>query len=163
MRKFLFTVVMLLALASLSFAQVVNDGIRTRTKWKPFTLTDQDTASAVFQLESISEQGFATLCLKLADATDTVDAWFSSGCVISFFGGTDTVWSGEVQCVFTESFSAATTFGPLNLSFIQSEALVDTSDRKTGYMPADYLRIRVVKGDIVAPDTTTGIAKVWFK
>jgi hypothetical protein len=168
MKKFLFAVLTLLALASLSFGQIVNDGIRTRTMYKEFTLSagQSDCTGVVFPLYSISEQGFAFMALMI-DTTDTFDVWYQTGGRLIYFGVDDTVWSDPVQCVFDEVITDREGFGPLNISFIQSEALVDTSDRKTGYMGLDYLRVLI---DPSADDDTletylehNGIAKVWFK
>lgn len=186
MRKFLSVVLVLLAFASLSFAQIVNDGIRTRTRWAPVVLQPVDTVVSLvdgsdslyavdssgyadFELGGISEQGFATMVL-LPDSADSISAWFSSGCKVNFFGTNTTVWSTDVQCIFDLRCTARTAVGPINIAFLQSEALVDTSDRQVGYMPADKLRITVTKfgGDV---DTVAAslwpvadmIVKLWFK
>lgn len=164
MRKFFFTVVMLLALASLSFTQIVNDGIRTRVMWQPFTLdsAQTDCTAIVFNLGGIAEQGFAVVAFKI-DTTDTFNIWYQSGGLLCF-GGCDTVWSDPVQCVFSEIVTSGTVFGPLSLAFIQSEALVDTSDRKTGYMPLDYLRFLIEVHNLAEHvEDHSGVVKVWFK
>jgi hypothetical protein len=165
MRKFLLVMVALLALVSLSFAQIVNDGIRTRVKWESFALdsAQTDCTEVIFNLSGISEQGFATMAFKL-DTTDTFSVWFQSGGLLCF-GGCDTVWSDPVQCVFSEIVTSGATFGPLNIAFIQSEALVDTSDRKTGYMPLDYLKFLIdpAGAGLETIAAHKGVIKVWFK
>jgi hypothetical protein len=186
MRKFLFALVTLLALASLSIGQIVNDGIRTRIKWEPVVLQMLDTVVSLvdgsdslyivdsigyadFELGGISEQGFATMVL-MPDSADSISAWFSSGCKVNYFGTNTTAWSTDVQCIFDLRCTARTPVGPINIAFLQSEALVDTSDRQTGYMPADKLRITVTKfgGDTTIVPASSWpfadtIVKLWFK
>jgi len=143
MKTFLFSIIVLLILVSLSFAQV-NQGVRTRPLWEECTLDagQADTSEIVLNLSGISEQGFSTLVM-MTDTTDTFNVWFSSGSSVRYFGVKDTVWTTRVQCVWAEIITTMEAFGHINLPFLQSEILVDSSDARTGYMPAEYLRISV--------------------
>jgi hypothetical protein len=134
------------------------------------------TGTVDFDLRGVSEQGFATMVL-LPDSADSINAWFSSGCDVNYFGANTTAWSTEVQCIFDLRCTEDTPVGPINIAFLQSEALVDTSDRQTGFMPADKFRVKVSKLDAgidtVSVDAghatfptypcSDVIVKLWFK
>jgi len=165
MKKILTVLIVLLALVSLSFAQV-NQGIRTRPLWGTCTLDagQVDTSEIILPLSGISEQGWSTLVM-MTDTTDTFNVWFSSGTSIRYFGVLDTVWTTRVQCVWAEIITTMETFGHINLPFLQSEILADSTDARTGYMPAEYLRISVEPyGDSLETIYDhTFLAKVLFK
>lgn len=140
----------------------VNQGIQSRAKWESFMIdsADTDTTEVIIDVRPIAEQGFATLVVKV-DSTKVFNAWFSSG-IRTCYWGCDTCWTDRVQCIFGETLTALTSFGPINVSFLQSEALVDTSDRSLGYLPADFFRFSISPAS-AAGDDIQGMVKVQFK
>lgn len=192
MKAFLWVLAFLLTF-SLCFAEV-NWGIQTRDRYEKVVWSVVDTVAgvsgdslyaldtlgyAIFDLRSLDEQGFPMM-VAVSDSTDSLDMWMASGGKINYFGFNGIKYSDSVKCLWTYRMVAADPTKPSNLAFIQSLALVDTTDYDVGFMPADYLKFTVLNSDGSGRDTVSVeaggafthwnngayhnlIVKVWFK
>lgn len=155
MKKWLVFLGGFLFLVPLLFADV-NQGTRTRELELSCTIDSAQTAISyiVFPLQHLAEGGITILALK-SDITDTFNVWFSSG--VSMRG--EVFWSDSVQCVWTE----ITPKKPINVTFLQNQALTDITKARTGYMAAHYFRVIVKPTGIGMGGKTKFYAKILVK
>jgi len=166
--KWLVTVLTFLMLTSFCFA-VVNDGINTRNSYAYVTWPVMDTVVtdtsgiggtpedslyaidtigyAIFDLRPLDEQGWPVI-IALADSSDSLDVWFCTGHEWNpgqHINLDRTKWADSLQCLWDYRTTAGAQTDAMNLAFLQSLALVDTTDYNTGFMVGDYLKIIVLR------------------
>lgn len=199
MKKILWVLALLLTV-SICFGEV-NWGIQTRTKWERVIWPVADTVFtdttgiggtpedslyaldtvgyAIFDVRSLAEQGLSMM-VALSDSSDSLDMWMATGGKINYFGFNGIRYSDSVRCLWSYRMTAAIPAKPVNLAFVQSLVLVDSTDYNIGYMPGDYLKFTVINRgidrDTVSVEDGNGtwpyyrdgdytdlIIKVWFK
>lgn len=163
--KGILLVLALLLTFSLCFGQV-NWGIELREGVTQYCILDSaqtDTSEIIFSkkdFENYADQGWLQLSVK-SDTTDTFNVWFSSGSI----WWTDTIWTTRVQCVWAEVVTSTPEWY-ISVAFLQSLALVDSSDARTGYAPSSLFRVSVEpsgSGLDAVTSTNKFYAKLWHK
>lgn len=166
MKQFFWVVAVLLLAFTVCFGEI-NQGVTLREGPEQSCTLDSaqmDTSEIIFSradFGSYAEQGWSMLSVK-SDTTDTFNVWFSSGVIWN----RDTIWTSRVQCVWAEVMADDTPLGYINMAFLQSLVLTDSSKARTGYAPALLLRVSVEPSG-TGLDAVTSMnrffAKLWHK
>ena len=147
MKKLWASLIALLVLSVVSLADV-NSGIQTR--WLEKTITFDSLAAdttgikhAIFSMDGMAEQGLLSLTI-VTSYTDTFNVWFSSGTAMRTWAAVDTEWTDMVSAFSAKVFTANQVCQPVNVTFLQQQALVSTADAYKGFVPAcQFFRVSV--------------------
>lgn len=146
MKKLWASLIALLVLSVVSLADV-NSGIQTRWMEKSIAIDSlaHDTTHVIFSMDGMAEQGLLSLTI-VTSYTGTFNVWFSSGTAMRTWAAVDTEWTDMVSAFSAEGkvFTANQVCQPVNVTFLQQQALVSTADAYKGFVPAcQFFRVSV--------------------
>ena len=144
MKKLWASLIALLVLSVVSLADV-NSGIQTRWMEKSIAIDPlaHDTTHVIFSMDGMAEQGLLSLTI-VTSYTGTFNVWFSSGTAMRTWAAVDTEWTDMVSAFSAKVFTANQVCQPVNVTFLQQQALVSTADAYKGFVPAcQFFRVSV--------------------